>query len=158
MSEVNMKGVRVRNEHSDSRDQLIAIAQRMKYEGLNQGTSGNLSVRIPGGMIITPSSLSYDLMAPNDLVAIDFKGQALIHNTRRPSSEWRLHADILTARPEVQAVLHCHPIHSTALACHHREFLLFTTWSLSQVETISVALPMQHLVPQNYLGSQSKHS
>ena len=102
------------------REQLVAVARRMNASGLNQGTSGNLSARIPGGLLITPSSLPYERMEPDDLVAIDFNGSPSAQSCRRPSSEWRLHADVLAARPELQAVLHCHPIHGTALACHDR--------------------------------------
>ncbi|MGC6482460.1 MAG: class II aldolase/adducin family protein [Synechococcus sp.] len=100
------------------RAQLVAVARRMNAVGLNQGTSGNLSARLPGGLLITPSSLPYAQMEPSDLVAIDAEGRPLAPGGRRPSSEWRLHADVLAARPELQAVLHCHPIHGTALACH----------------------------------------
>ena len=56
------------------RRQLVAAARRMNTCGVNQGTSGNLSVRIPGGMLITPSSLPYEQMEPADLVALDLAG------------------------------------------------------------------------------------
>ncbi|MEY3735722.1 MAG: hypothetical protein RLZZ624_781 [Cyanobacteriota bacterium] len=110
----------------EERRELVAVARRMNASGINQGTSGNLSLRIPGGLLITPSSLPYEQMEPADLVALDLSGQPLpgadapSHPARRPSSEWRLHADILASRPELQAVLHCHSIHATALACHGR--------------------------------------
>jgi L-fuculose-phosphate aldolase len=102
------------------RQQLVAVARRMNASGINQGTSGNLSARIPGGMLITPSSLPYEQMEPTDLVALDLAGVPRDAGAMRPSSEWRLHADILASRPELQAVLHCHSIHATALACHGR--------------------------------------
>ena len=102
------------------RENLVAVARRMNASGLNQGTSGNLSVRCPEGLLITPSSLPYEDMGPSDLVAINWQGQPLQDGGRRPSSEWRLHADVLAARPELGAVLHCHPIHGTALACHDK--------------------------------------
>ena len=110
----------------DLREQLVHCARRMQASGINQGTSGNLSVRIPGGMLITPSSLPYEQMQPTDLVALDLKGEPLFipadgRPQCRPSSEWRLHADVLASRLEVQAVLHCHSIHATALACHGRD-------------------------------------
>ena len=92
----------------------------MNGTGLNQGTSGNLSVRIEEGILVTPSSLPYEQMEVGDLVALDLSGQPLKEKQRRPSSEWRLHADVLSCRPEAMAVLHCHPIHATALACHDR--------------------------------------
>ena len=102
------------------RQQLVAVARRMNGTGLNQGTSGNLSVRIEEGILVTPSSLPYEQMEVGDLVALDLSGQPLKEQQRRPSSEWRLHADVLSCRPEAMAVLHCHPIHATALACHDR--------------------------------------
>ena len=102
------------------RQQLVTVARRMNGTGLNQGTSGNLSVRIEEGILVTPSSLPYEQMEVGDLVAMDLSGQPLKEKQRRPSSEWRLHADVLSCRPEAMAVLHCHPIHATALACHDR--------------------------------------
>ena len=102
------------------RHQLVTVARRMNGTGLNQGTSGNLSVRIEEGILVTPSSLPYEQMEVGDLVALDLSGQPLKEQQRRPSSEWRLHADVLSCRPEAMAVLHCHPIHATALACHDR--------------------------------------
>ena len=108
----------------DLRCQLVDVARAMNSTGLNQGTSGNLSLRIEGGLLVTPSSLAYDQMEPEDLVAIDCCGQPLSNgppgHERRPSSEWRLHADVFADRPDAMAVLHCHPIHATALACHDR--------------------------------------
>ena len=102
------------------RQQLVNVARRMNSTGLNQGTSGNLSVRIEGGILVTPSSLPYEQMEADDLVALDLNGQPLREQQRRPSSEWRLHADVLNGRSEAMAVVHCHPIHATALACHDR--------------------------------------
>ena len=74
----------------------------MQASGINQGTSGNLSLRIPGGMLITPSSLPYEQMEPCDLVALGLSGQPLQpdQSPRRPSSEWRLHTDVLASRTE----------------------------------------------------------
>ncbi len=104
------------------RQQLVEVARCLNASGLNQGTSGNLSVRISGGLLITPSSLPFEQMEPQDLVAIAASGKPLeaAAGQLRPSSEWRLHADLLASRPEIQAVLHCHSIHATALACHGR--------------------------------------
>ncbi|MEB3295996.1 MAG: class II aldolase/adducin family protein [Cyanobacteriota bacterium] len=106
---------------TDLRNQLVSVAQRMNASGINQGTSGNLSQRLPEGLLITPSSLPYDVMEPRDLVALDLDGRPLTNSPaapHRPSSEWRLHVDVLRSRPEVNAVVHCHSIRATALACH----------------------------------------
>jgi len=110
------------DHHDDQtlRQQLVNVARCMNSTGLNQGTSGNLSARIEGGILVTPSSLPYEQMEADDLVALDLSGHPLRRQQRRPSSEWRLHADVLKGRPEAMAVVHCHPIHATALACHDR--------------------------------------
>jgi L-fuculose-phosphate aldolase len=106
-------------ELQQEREQLVATARTMNASGINQGTSGNLSLRIPGGLLITPSSLPYEQMGLEDPVAIDVDGRSLEGGSRRrPSSEWRLHADLLHQRPEAGAVVHCHSVHATALACH----------------------------------------
>lgn len=107
-------------DEADLRHQVVDTARALNASGINQGTSGNVSARIDGGLLITPTSLPYEQMQPADLVALDLQGQPLHDGQRRPSSEWRLHADILRHRPEAQAVVHCHSTSATALACHGR--------------------------------------
>lgn len=107
-----------RVHHKALRKQLIATARAMNASGINQGTSGNLSVRVPGGLLITPTSLPYDALEPEDIVAMDMAGG---HRGRhRPSSEWRFHRDILAHRDDIDAVLHCHATYATTLAIHER--------------------------------------
>ena len=100
------------------RAQILATCRRMNETGINQGTSGNISLRNGRGFLITPTSLPYDIMQPADLVQMSFDGSH--EGNRRPSSEWRFHRDILQARPDIDCVLHCHSVYATTLACHHR--------------------------------------
>lgn len=101
---------------AELRHELVRVARAMNVAGINQGTSGNLSVRCGDGLLITPSSLPYERMGADDVVRLGFDGHW--QGSRRPSSEWRLHADLLARRPDAQAVVHCHSVHATALACH----------------------------------------
>ncbi len=104
--------------HLALREEMIATARRMNASGLNQGTSGNLSVRVEEGFLVTPTGMDYDALVPEDLVLMRFDGR---HEGRRhPSSEWRFHRDILASRPEVGAVLHAHSMFCTTLACLRR--------------------------------------
>ena len=57
--------------HPDLRQGIVDTCQEMNRSGLNQGTSGNLSHRISNGMLITPTSLPYDRMRSEDIVAIE---------------------------------------------------------------------------------------
>ena len=101
-----------------ARRALLSAAQRMSAEGLSRGTSGNLSVRLARGFLITPSGMAYDAMRPSDLVACAPDGTP--RGTRTPSSEWRLHRDVYAAREDVVAIVHAHPTFATTLACLHR--------------------------------------
>lgn len=90
----------------------------MNRLGINQGTSGNLSVRIAEGFLITPSGLAYDKTRPEDMVQMGLDGVS--RGRRRPSSEWRFHRDIYCARPDVGVVLHAHAPYATVLAVQQR--------------------------------------
>jgi L-fuculose-phosphate aldolase len=102
----------------DLRTEMVGICRRMNASGINQGTAGNLSVRIENGFLITPTSLPYDRMEPKDIVEMDFDGAYA--GRHRPSSEWRFHRDILKSRRDIDAVLHCHSVYATTLAVHHK--------------------------------------
>jgi L-fuculose-phosphate aldolase len=99
---------------------IIATAQAMNANGINSGTSGNVSARTQTGMLITPSGIDYNRLTPDDVVAMDFDTSWFATNNLRPSSEWRFHLDILGHRPDVNAVVHTHSTHATALAVHGR--------------------------------------
>ena len=104
-------------DQSALRYEMVDICRRMNSSGINQGTAGNLSVRIDTGFLITPSGRPYDTMTPGDIVEMDFDGTYV---GRRPSSEWRFHRDILKARDDINVVLHCHSMFATTLAVHHK--------------------------------------
>src|ERR1700722_3900840 len=93
---------------------IIDACLRMNQLGINQGTSGNISLRHEAGMLITPTSVPYEAMQPEQIVYMGLDGS--LAPGARPSSEWRFHLDILKARPEVNAVVHAHPPYSTMLA------------------------------------------
>ena len=97
---------------------MVDTCRRMNAVGLNQGTSGNLSVRAGEGFLVTPDIPALRRPRADDIVPMDFDGGHA--GARRPSSEWRFHADILRLRPDVDCVLHCHATYATTLACHHR--------------------------------------
>ena len=105
-------------QHLEQREELISTARRLNPSGLNQGTSGNLSQRVEDGFLVTPTGMDYDALRPEDIVLMRFDGSH--EGLRLPSSEWRFHRDILTSRPEVNAVVHTHSMNSTALACLRR--------------------------------------
>jgi len=103
------RGVRVR---------MIEAGRRMNALGINQGKSGNVSVRVEGGFLVTPSGIPYDALNPADIVFMRRDGER--EGTYTPSSEWRLHRDIYEKRAEAGAIVHTHSSHATSLACLRR--------------------------------------
>ena len=100
---------------TETRQAIIDACLRMNAEGINQGTSGNISVRAGDEMLITPSGIPYDQLTPDDIVRVSLESCAP-RGLHKPSSEWRFHRDLLVARPDMQVVVHAHPVHCTALA------------------------------------------
>lgn len=110
-------------KHLERRQQLIATAIELNTSGINQGTSGNVSVRVEGGLLITPSGMTYPSLTPENIVLMDLEGQTSSH--RLPSSEWRFHVDIYQQRNDVQAIVHTHSVYATALACLEKSIPAF---------------------------------
>lgn len=105
------------------RERIVATARRMNALGINQGSSGNVSARIEGGFLVTPSGVPYEELQPADIVHVGRDGHATGH--RAPSSEWRFHRDIYARRPEAGAVVHTHSAFATTLACLGRPIPAF---------------------------------
>src|ERR1700757_3976677 len=103
----------------EKRQAIIDACRRMNALGSNQGTSGNISVRHGDGLLITPTSVPYEKMTPDQIVYMTMDGSHA--PAARPSSEWRFHLDILRARREAEAVVHAHPTYCTILAIMGRE-------------------------------------
>lgn len=102
-----------------ARQAIIDACRQMNQLGINQGTSGNISLRWEDHVLITPSGVPYEALAVADIVAMRFDGSHA--GALRPSSEWRIHRDILHHREDVNAVVHAHPLYATALAIRGME-------------------------------------
>lgn len=96
------------------RQSVIDACLKMNADGINQGTSGNISVRWQGGFLITPSGAAYETLRPSQIVFVDRYGMAA--RGQKPSSEWRFHMDIYRARDDINAMVHTHSTHATAIS------------------------------------------
>ena len=84
--------------------------------GYVASTDGNISVRLgPDRILITPTSISKGMMAPDDLIVVDLEGRR-VSGLRKPSSEMAMHLLIYGLRPDVNAVCHAHPPTATGYA------------------------------------------
>jgi L-fuculose-phosphate aldolase len=97
---------------------VIATALGMNAAGINRGRSGNVSARVDGGFVITPSGLPYSDTITDDIVHVALDGQAT--GRHEPSTEWRFHRDIYRSRADAAAIVHTHAPFATTLACVDR--------------------------------------
>jgi L-fuculose-phosphate aldolase len=105
-------------QYEELRREMIATCNFMNDRGINQGTSGNLSVRVAEGFLITPSGVPYAEMMAGDVVLMHL--DASHDGARKPSSEWRFHRDLMAKKPEVGAVIHLHSRFCTSLSMLRR--------------------------------------
>lgn len=103
-----------------TKEAVLAAAKKMLADGLVEGTSGNISGRLPDGRVcLTPSSVAYDTMTLDDLVVVDLATGEVVDGTRSPTTEKDLHLSTLRAYPELGAVIHTHAVHATMFALAH---------------------------------------
>jgi L-fuculose-phosphate aldolase len=102
-----------------ARATVVAAARRLEALGLNQGTAGNVGLRVDDGLLVTPSGLAPADLGADQIVRMSASGE-VAPGQLAPTSEWRLHAAVLAARPDVSAVVHTHSPEATAVACLRR--------------------------------------
>jgi L-fuculose-phosphate aldolase len=98
------------------KEQICEIGRRVYAKGFAAANDGNISVRLNDREVLcTPTMMSKGYLKPEDLCVVDYEGKQL-RGTRKRSSEILLHLAVYKHRPDVQAVVHCHPPHATAFA------------------------------------------
>ncbi|MBL8344824.1 MAG: class II aldolase/adducin family protein [Rubrivivax sp.] len=108
------------DEERPLREALVAALRRLDTLGMNRGSTGNLSHRSATGqgLWITPTGMGAGEIGADDLVWLDFDGRS--RGRWKPSSEAPFHQAVYAARPDLHAVVHCHSVNATALACLRR--------------------------------------
>lgn len=102
-------------KYPGEREHVVRTAQQMLARGFTEGTSGNVSMRVPDGALITPSTMPYMEIQPEDIVLLDLEGN-VIEGTRVQSVEFQVHLEAYRRRSNVGAVIHSHPVVSSAFA------------------------------------------
>jgi L-fuculose-phosphate aldolase len=103
------------NEHK-LKEQLCEIGRRVYARGFAAANDGNISVRLNDREVLcTPTMVCKGFMKCEDMCKVDYEGRQ-IAGTRKRSSEILLHLAVYKHRPDVKAVVHCHPPHATAFA------------------------------------------
>ena len=104
------------------KEAIVENGIRMLHSGLTVETWGNISMRDPetGLVYLTPSGMPYDKIVPDDVVVMNSKCE-VVDGKRKPTIEYGMHVGIMNARPDVNAVIHTHPVDSQIFALLHRD-------------------------------------
>ena len=95
---------------------ICEIGRRVYQKGFAAANDGNMSIRVGENEVLcSPTMICKGFMTPDDICAVDLDGNQ-IAGKRKRTSEILLHLSIMKARPDVEAVVHCHPPHATAFA------------------------------------------
>ncbi|MGH0054230.1 MAG: class II aldolase/adducin family protein [Sphaerochaetaceae bacterium] len=107
-------------QYENIREQIVHYAKRMYEEKMVSCTSGNISIRLDDrsdAFAITPGSENYMTLTSDRIVIICLDGQLLYcPEGAKPSSEWRMHAEVYRAKADVRAIVHTHSPYATAFA------------------------------------------
>mmetsp|Transcript_17428 Transcript_17428/g.22789 ORF Transcript_17428/g.22789 Transcript_17428/m.22789 type:complete len:424 (+) Transcript_17428:210-1481(+) len=104
--------------YAELRQEVINTCLAMNRMGINQGTSGNVSVRLNNKLFaVTPSGIPYEKLTPSMIVIMDINDTPSYFGDLLPSSEWRIHYDIYRNFQDAKAIVHAHSTYSTALSC-----------------------------------------
>lgn len=103
------------SKESGQREAIVRWARSLFQRGYTVGSSGNISVRLDDGYLVTPTSSCFGFLEPDRLSRLDADGKHIAGDP--PTKELPLHLAFYQQRPEACAVVHLHSTHATALAC-----------------------------------------
>lgn len=102
-------------EEQLARESLVRFAASLFQRGFTVGSSGNISVRLSDGFLVTPTNSCFGHLNSAQLTKLDAQGDYL--SGLQPSKEWPMHKAMLDTRPTDNAVVHLHSPYATALSC-----------------------------------------
>lgn len=123
-----------------AKEEVMWGVRQMVEKGYALGTAGNISARVQGHelFVITPSSMNYSILQPEDLCVVDMEGEVL-DARHKPSVETTMHRYLFLLRPEVNGIVHSHSKYATLVA------------SIDGLET----LPILDVESVSYLGGET---
>ncbi|WP_116134866.1 aldolase [Tropicimonas sp. IMCC34043] len=97
------------------RADIVRFAKSLFDRSYTAGSSGNISVKLEDGFIVTPTNACMGFLDPDCLTRLDKTGTPLSGD--KPTKELPLHFAMYKARPTARAVVHLHSTYATLLSC-----------------------------------------
>lgn len=99
------------------RDEIASFGHSIFERGLTFGSTGNISVRLDDGWLMTPTGSSLGNLDPAAITRLDSNGRHISGD--KPTKEAFLHTSVYDCRPQAGAIVHLHSTHSVAVSCMH---------------------------------------
>ncbi|MBQ2274091.1 MAG: class II aldolase/adducin family protein [Clostridia bacterium] len=98
--------------------QICEIGKRIYNQGMVASNDGNISVKLNDNeFLCTPTGVSKGFMTPEYICKVDRDGKVIQANGNfKPSSEIKMHMRVYKERPDVNSVVHAHPLYATGFA------------------------------------------
>lgn len=137
-----------------NRNNLCRFCHLLYERGLLAAAEGNVSIRCGEFFLTTPSGRNKGLINANELVLTDQEGRP-VERQQKASSEFAMHLQVYRSRPEINVVIHCHPVYATVFACSKKELssclLTEVAVCIGLVPTAELALPSTKQVAESIL-------
>ncbi|MFV0428979.1 MAG: class II aldolase/adducin family protein [Arachnia sp.] len=136
-------------------DQIVEIGRNLWMKAMVAANDGNISVRLDDSTVLcTPTGVSKGYLSADRLSTVTLDGKLL--SGPRPSSEVKMHLRVYEEDPDVRAVVHAHPLFSTALAVMgeslNTQMLPETIVAMPWVPLAPYAPPSTEAVPESIAG------
>lgn len=102
-------------EENRQREKIARLSRSLYERGLTAGSSGNVSVRLDDGWLLTPTNACLGELDPARIAKMDWDGKLLAGDP--PSKEAFLHRSMYEERSGAGAIVHLHSTHSAAVSC-----------------------------------------
>ncbi len=103
------------SSEANLREEIARLGQMLAKLGLSHGSTGNISVRLDDGWLLTPTNSRLGGLDPARIAKLDDQGRHL--DGDKPSKEAFLHRSVYETRPNDRAIVHLHSTHSVAVSC-----------------------------------------
>jgi ribulose-5-phosphate 4-epimerase/fuculose-1-phosphate aldolase len=100
---------------TELRERIVAHGKSLHQRGFVPGSSGNISVKLDDGALVTPTNSCLGRLDPKRISKLNRDGRHLSGD--EPSKEAFLHLMMYRERPKDRAVVHLHSTYATALSC-----------------------------------------
>ena len=107
--------VATQRDENRLREQIADFGRSIFERGLTAGSSGNISLRLDDGWLLTPTNASLGRLDPARIAKLDWQGQLMAGDP--PSKEAFLHRAMYEERAGAGAIVHLHSTHAAAVSC-----------------------------------------